>query len=121
MPGNKLRGRRKLGDTYIRINLTLDASKLKLSENLFTEALDTALTTLYGLIGGALNWDLVEFQKKDSIATIRCQKSDEERIWAAASFLTQLRGSSCRLQVLESSPSFLSASALDPEHEEPAA
>ena len=52
----------------------LDSSKLKSTEDLFAEALDTALTTLYGVIGGALNWDLVEFQKDNCIATIQCQK-----------------------------------------------
>ncbi|KAG0582046.1 hypothetical protein M758_3G028700 [Ceratodon purpureus] len=109
MPASKSRGRRKLGHSFIRLNLILDSSKLKSTEDLFAEALDTALTTLYGVIGGALNWDLVEFQKNSCIAIIQCQKSDEERIWAAASFLTQLKGSSCRLRVLESSPSLLPA------------
>jgi RNase P/RNase MRP subunit POP5 len=110
MPASKSRGRRKLSYTYIRFNFTLDSPKLKASPESFTEALDTALTTLYGCIGGALIWDLVNFDNELSIATIQCQKRDEERIWAAASFLTQVKGSFCRLQVLESSPALMPAS-----------
>lgn len=115
MPASKSRGRRKLGCTLIRLNLILDSSKLKSSEDLFTEALNTVLTTLYGVIGGAFSWDLVEFDSKASIGSIRCQKSDEERICAAASFLTQIKGFPCRLEVLESSPSLLPTFDLDPD------
>lgn len=45
--------------------------------------------------------------------------SSEQRIWAAAGFMTQFIGSPCRLQVLESSSTLLAVTSLDPELAEP--
>lgn len=52
----------------------MGSGKVKASQELFTQALDAAVTGLYGIIGGALNWDLVEFEKNNGIAIIVCQK-----------------------------------------------
>jgi RNase P/RNase MRP subunit POP5 len=103
----------------MRISLVLGSGKVKASQELFTQALDAAVTGLYGIIGGAFNWDLVEFDEDNGVATIVSQKSSEQRIWAAAGFMTQFKGSPCRLQVLESSSTLFPVTSLDPELAEP--
>ncbi|XP_024362544.2 uncharacterized protein [Physcomitrium patens] len=113
MPASKSRGRRKLGHTLRPLNLILDSSQLKFIQGLRIEVLDTAPTTLCCVIGRTLTWDLVEFQKKISLTTTRCQESDEQRIWAATSFLTQIRGSSCHFLIPKLTPSLLTAFDLD--------
>lgn len=45
--------------------------------------------------------------------------SSEQRIWAAAGFMTQFKGLPCRLQVLESSSTLFPVTSLDPELAEP--
>lgn len=52
----------------------MGSGKVKASQELFTQALDAAVTGLYGIIGGAFNWDLVEFDEDNGVAIIVSQK-----------------------------------------------
>jgi RNase P/RNase MRP subunit POP5 len=113
MPSNKLRRRRKPSLTSICLTLVLGASSIKATQDVFQEVLDAALTGLYGIIGGALVWELIDFQKDKQTAIVRCYQADQQRICAAAAFMTQFKGLPCRLQVLQTSPALLQQSSMD--------
>ena len=59
---------------YLVLDRVLGSGKVKASQELFTQALDAAVTGLYGIIGGAFNWDLVEFDEDNGVAIIVSQK-----------------------------------------------
>jgi hypothetical protein len=53
----------------------LGASSIKATHDVFTEVLDAALTGLYGIIGGALVWELIDFQKDKQTAIVHCYQA----------------------------------------------
>jgi hypothetical protein len=56
-------------------NRVLGASSIKATQDVFQEVLDAALTGLYGIIGGALVWELIDFQKDKQTAIVRCYQA----------------------------------------------
>ncbi|XP_057813804.1 uncharacterized protein LOC131027731 isoform X1 [Cryptomeria japonica] len=106
-------GQRPVKYTYMRLCLQLGAPVMRTTEDTFMQVLEEALTTLYGLIGGALLIDLIEFKALTGVATLRCRKGDVQRIWAAATFVTKFNNVPCRLKVLEASPSLVPDTELE--------
>ncbi|KAL2635849.1 hypothetical protein R1flu_007328 [Riccia fluitans] len=90
---------------FLSVSLSRSHGGLNVTEQIILEMLDAALTGMYGVIGGAIPYDLVFFGEESRTAIIRCKQRDQARICAATSFLTSYKGSSFQLQVLECSPS----------------
>jgi RNase P/RNase MRP subunit POP5 len=53
----------------------LGTPSIKATQDVFQEVLDAALTGLYGIIGGALVWELIDFQKDKQTAIVRCYQA----------------------------------------------
>ncbi|GLC65867.1 Ribonuclease P protein subunit p14 [Pleodorina starrii] len=87
-----------------------EAAAATMSEQLFKDILTQALTDLYGIIGGAVVFSLLELQGCSAI--VRVDKRDADKVWAAAAFATQYGEHDIRLTVTRSSP-FLISMAVD--------
>nr|ADE77252.1 unknown [Picea sitchensis] len=109
----KSRCQRPVKHTFMRLCLHLNSRILRPTKDALLLVLEEALTNLYGLVGGALLIDLIDFNVETGIATLRCRKSDERLIWAAAAFVTKFNDAPCQLKVLEVSPTLVPHVELD--------
>ncbi|KAL3696774.1 hypothetical protein R1sor_010850 [Riccia sorocarpa] len=91
--------------TLLSVSLSPNHGAWNVTGQIIVEILDAALTGTYGVIGGAIPYDLILFDEESRIAIVRCKQRDEARICAATTFLTSYKGSSFQLQVVDSSPS----------------
>ncbi|KAH9296064.1 hypothetical protein KI387_039652 [Taxus chinensis] len=113
MQDGRSQGQRAVKHIYMRLCLQLGAPVMRSTKDTFLQVLEEALTSLYGLVGGALLIDLIDFKALTGIATLRCRKGDVQRIWAAATFVTKFNNVPCRLKVLEASPSLVPDAGLE--------
>ncbi|GFR41719.1 hypothetical protein Agub_g2470 [Astrephomene gubernaculifera] len=102
-------------DTFIALSLSFldldsEAASAAMSEQLFRDVLTQALTELFGFVGGAVVFSIL--QLRDSSAIVRVDKRDADKIWAAAAFATSYGGHDIRLAASRSSP-FLMSMAVD--------
>lgn len=104
---------RPVKHTFMRLCLQLKSPILRTTQEAFLNVLEESLTNLYGLVGGALLIDLIDFNAETGSATLRCRKSDEQLIWAAAAFVSKFNNVPCQLKVLEVSPTLLPRVELD--------
>lgn len=109
----KSRCQRPVKHTFMRLCLQFNSPVLRGSKDALLKVLEDALTNLYGLVGGALLIDLIDFKVETGIATLRCRKSDEQLIWAAAAFVAKFNDVPCQLKVLEVSPTLVPHVELD--------
>eukprot|EP00899_Mesostigma_viride_P006056 jgi/Mesvir1/15451/Mv06631-RA.1 len=78
-----------------------------LSKEGFLEVLRLAMKQLFGVVGGALDFDVMAYEPSSQSAIIKVPKSDATRVWAAAAMVGKHRDQECRLQVLQVSPFLL--------------
>eukprot|EP01018_Ginkgo_biloba_P038860 Gb_39113 [translate_table: standard] len=52
----------------------LDSPAMRITEDTVLQVLEDALTKLYGLVGGALLMDLIDFKEETGTVTLRCRK-----------------------------------------------
>ncbi|KAK9839805.1 hypothetical protein WJX81_003043 [Elliptochloris bilobata] len=97
---------------YFRVALRQDGTARKASPALMRRVLQAGLQQLFGTIGGALPFEVVGMLPGAGRAVVRADRGDCQKLWAAASLLTQYDGRPCTLTVEAASP-FLASLAVD--------
>ncbi|GIL48439.1 hypothetical protein Vafri_4956 [Volvox africanus] len=86
--------------------LGAEAATIKMTEQLFRNILQEALTEVYGLIGGAVNF--MVFQVQGCSAIVRVDKRDADKLWAAAVFANKHGLAEVEVTVNRASPFLIS-------------
>ena len=68
------------------------------SEALFRAALEEALLTLHGAVGGAVALEVLRFEASSGEGLVSVDARDAHKLGPAAALVTQLRGEQCTLQ-----------------------
>ena len=63
-----------LSDDFLPFVRQLNSPILRTTKDALLKVLEEALTNLYGIVGGALLIDLIDFKVETGIATLRCRK-----------------------------------------------
>ncbi|GLI69357.1 hypothetical protein VaNZ11_013945 [Volvox africanus] len=88
--------------------LGAEAATVTMTEQLFKSILQEALTDVYGLIGGAVNFVVLQVQGCSAI--VRAHERDAHKLWAAAVFATKLGSAKVEVTVNRASPFLMSMS-----------
>ena len=97
---------------YARVAAAFAEPDAAVTETLLRAMIAAALKGLFGVVGGALPFELLHFRASDGAGIVRVPASDFPRLQAALTCLAEYDGHECRLLLQSSSP-FLSALAVD--------
>ncbi|KAG2486044.1 hypothetical protein HYH03_015251 [Edaphochlamys debaryana] len=95
-------------DVFLSLSLEfpgLGDAAVAMSEQLFRDVLTSALTELYGVVGGAVGFSLLSL--RGSSAIVRVDKREADKVWAAAAFATRYGDHDIRLTAQRASASLL--------------
>jgi hypothetical protein len=98
--------------TYARVAATFAESDAAVTETLLRAMIASALSSLFGVMGGALPVELLHVRPSDGVGIVRVPAADFPKLHAALTCLTEYDGHECRL-LLEASAPFLSSLAVD--------
>ncbi|GIL74556.1 hypothetical protein Vretimale_2259 [Volvox reticuliferus] len=98
-------------DVFMSISVSFpglgaEAATATVTEQLFRNILQEALTELYGFIGGAVNFVVLQVQGWSAI--VRVDKRDADKLWAAAVFATKYGSAKVEVTVNRASPFLIS-------------
>mmetsp|Transcript_37223 Transcript_37223/g.51661 ORF Transcript_37223/g.51661 Transcript_37223/m.51661 type:complete len:155 (+) Transcript_37223:56-520(+) len=100
--------------TYMKVRLTLtststntDHPKAVSSDNI-VRAVNESLLQLFGIVGGAIPFNVIHFFENERAAILRVDKSSSQKLWNATTLLTVFADQPCRLEVMAASGSLAS-------------
>ncbi|CAL8462872.1 g2406 [Coccomyxa elongata] len=97
---------------YLRIFTCFEGAEIKLSSTLVRSAIQQSLREVFGVIGGAINFDVLEVKEETKQAFLKVDRRDLQTLRVAITLLTSYDGTTCHFQVEATSP-FLASLAKD--------
>ncbi|BDA48134.1 probable ribonuclease P protein subunit p14 [Coccomyxa sp. Obi] len=97
---------------FLRLSTCFEGAQVSLNPDFVRTAIQQSLRQVFGVIGGAINFDVLEVKEETNQAFLKVDRRDLQTLRVAITLLTSYDGTMCHFQVEATSP-FLASLAKD--------
>ncbi|KAK9819296.1 hypothetical protein WJX74_002098 [Apatococcus lobatus] len=85
--------------TVLQLTVIFEGRERSLTQQAFAKLLRASLKQLYGIIGGAVNFEIASYDEATASAYVQVNIQDSGKLKAAAAVISSHQGGACMMQV----------------------